>query len=138
MGKLCRTCTGYVRNLRRYNSFEYRRCGLWKRLTKPFDAITGLSGDGFTLEAAYGAQALVLVSERANVLFQPVSGAGSFSFQILTIPGLAYEIQYTDSLSQPDWKSLTQASGDPAPQTVTDASPPPDQRYYRTVVVPSP
>lgn len=104
-------------------------------LSGSFESTIGLVTPGSaTLEAAYGTQAFVLVNNRTHSLFQPAGAVGSFTFQILTIPGFSYEIQYTDSLPATAWSLLTQLSGTGVPQSVSDPPPPSVQRYYRAVI----
>jgi len=108
-------------------------------LSGTFSSVTGAVTPGnLTLDAAYGTQAFVLVNEGAHAFFQPAGTVGTFTFQILTIPGFSYEIQYADSLPAASWNLLTQLSGTGAPQSVSDPSPPNGQRFYRAVITGAP
>ena len=108
-------------------------------LSGTFSSVTGaVTPENITLDAAYGTQAFVLVNEGAHAFFQPAGTVGTFTFQILTIPGFSYEIQYADSLPAASWNLLTQLSGTGAPQSVSDPSPPPTQRFYRAVITGAP
>jgi len=65
------------------------------------------------------------------------SGTGTFTALFQTANGVSYRVEYADSLTEPvTWNLLMTIAGDGTVQTITDAGPLPNQRYYR--IVPQP
>jgi hypothetical protein len=48
-------------------------------------------------------------------------------------PGNTYTVQYTDTLSPPNWQSLPSVAGNGAVESVTNSAPGIIQRYYRLI-----
>jgi autotransporter-associated beta strand protein len=62
-------------------------------------------------------------------------GSGTFSVTFAGIPGYSYTIQYSPNVTGGPWTTLTNltADADGLFQLIDTESPPPPQRYYRTV-----
>ncbi len=71
------------------------------------------------------------VSVPAPVLFNPAAGGGSASFQFNSLKDIVYVAEYKDDLGAPGWVFLRNVRGSGGILTVTDASAPGAQRYYR-------
>ena len=87
---------------------------------------------------------LAVVSEswipQPNILGWNVAPEG-VQLTFLTIPGYTYTMQYNDSWAQPAWNNLStneNTFGSVTTNTVTDATPNPDGRYYRLQRNPAP
>ena len=85
-----------------------------------FDSTGGASTNALSGRAA---------SEPVMVLLA-FDGSG-FAFSFDTIPGVAYEVQYTDSLENPLWQTLQSGMGDGLAQTITNSVSETAQRFYR-------
>ncbi len=70
-------------------------------------------------------------------LLNPAASPGAFSFQMNTVTGLSYAIQYTDSLAPLDWRPLTALTGNNSVQTVMDNGAPQTPRFYRAEITES-
>jgi hypothetical protein len=64
-------------------------------------------------------------------------GAGAAQVSFSAIPGRTYAVQYTDSLTPPDWQELTVETADATGQIQVTDSPPgqPESRHYRLLHV---
>jgi subtilisin family serine protease len=87
---------------------------------------------------------LAVVSEswipQPNILGWSVAPEG-VQLTFLTVPGYTYTMQYSDSSPQPAWSNLTTNAntlGSVTTNTVTDATPNPDGRFYRLQRSPAP
>jgi hypothetical protein len=98
-----------------------------------FTFLTGLHfGNGLVLAPVYAPNGLNLVTaaEPTPTDFSR-SGAGGWSFSFQTTAGLTNIVQYTDSLSPPNWQTLTAIVGDGAVHVVHDAVVGLASRFYR-------
>lgn len=68
----------------------------------------------------------------------PTYSDGKFQFSLATLNGVTYRVEYTDSLTAVDWTTLATIVGDGTVKVITDLTPAPDHRFYRTVIVTSP
>jgi hypothetical protein len=78
-----------------------------------------------------------------NLTFDPVNwqaASGAMpapSFTWLTVPGVSYQVQFTDDLADPVWQNLTNNVSIVGGQgCAMDLAPAADQRFYRVVAVP--
>jgi T5SS/PEP-CTERM-associated repeat protein len=100
-----------------------------------FSTANGLrASNGLLLTAQYNSTNLTLIA--ANVLsLQSVHLTGTnFTFDISTVTGSTYVVEYTDSLSPPAWHTLQTVVGDGTLHTITDAITASTQRFYRVRV----
>jgi hypothetical protein len=65
------------------------------------------------------------------ILFAPRAVNGKFLVSIQTELGGNYTVSYANSLSNPNWQTLTNFTGNGAAMTVTNFSPGVAQRYFR-------
>jgi uncharacterized repeat protein (TIGR01451 family) len=72
------------------------------------------------------------------IITDPVYAGGHFGFSVATSTGVNYRVEYTDSLSDPDWVTLTTFTGDGTVKPVVDPTPNPNQRFYRTLILSTP
>jgi hypothetical protein len=63
--------------------------------------------------------------------FAPTKTGDNFIVSFQTNPGNTYKVQYTDTLSPPNWQSLLTLAGNGAVESVTNSAPGVAQRYYR-------
>ena len=101
------------------------------------------TGGNFTLGSTIGQPtAGLLTGSRYSVqggfwivpsflIFAPVKSGGSFTLSFETTAGKTYIVEYTDSLSAPNWQPLPNVSGDGTVKTVTNPVAGGGQRYYR-------
>ncbi len=101
------------------------------------------TGGNFTLGSTVGqSTAGLLTGTRYSVqggfwitpsflIFAPVKSGGNFTLSFETTAGKTYLVEYTVSLSAPNWQPLPNVSGDGTVKTVTDAVAGGGQRYYR-------
>jgi hypothetical protein len=79
--------------------------------------------------------ALFLLGDGTNptgfALSNPQLSDGVFSVAVQTTPNRPYILQSCDSVHGTNWISVTGVAGDGTTQTLTDASPPAGQRFYR-------
>jgi|GEM_PF-5196446 len=68
-------------------------------------------------------------------ILNPVYAGTSFWADFESVAGLTYEVQYKNSLTDPDWTVLTTIQGDGTLKTFTDLGPLPPTRFYRLRVV---
>jgi subtilisin family serine protease len=87
---------------------------------------------------------LAVVSEswipQPNILGWSAAPEG-VQLTFLTVPGYTYTMQYNDSWAQPAWNNLStneNTLGSVTTNTVTDATPNPDGRFYRLQRNPAP
>jgi PKD repeat protein len=72
-------------------------------------------------------------AETPAIVLLSLSGS-AFAFSFGTTPGLAYVVQYKDSLDDPAWQILQSLPGDGTTKTITNSLSTPSQRFYRLVV----
>ncbi len=65
------------------------------------------------------------------LIFAPVKSGGNFTLSFETTAGKTYLVEYTVSLSTPNWQPLPNVSGDGTVKTLTDPAASSVQRYYR-------
>lgn len=70
----------------------------------------------------------------APPLQNPRLEGGNVKFSLATEPGVTCHVEYTESLSPPDWKVLRTIVGDGSRMTVTDSLTNAPQRFYRVRV----
>lgn len=78
-----------------------------------------------------------LVTTTAPVLTSPTLVTNRFTLSVPTTPGLSYILEYTPTLSPPDWNSLQSQIGNGASLTFTDTSITATTRFYRVRVNPA-
>ena len=92
----------------------------------------GASGTGAVLVAVSAATV-----PSPNIVVPPSydSGSGTFSVTFAGIPGYSYTIQYSPNVTGGPWTTLTNltAGSDGLFQLLDAETPPPPQRFYRTV-----
>lgn len=67
----------------------------------------------------------------APIIFAPAKVGANFLLSFQTEPGKIYTVQYTDTLSLPNWQNLPSVAGNGATQSVTNSAPGIAKRYYR-------
>ena len=65
--------------------------------------------------------------------FAPAKTGDDFIVSFQTNPGNTYTVQYTDTLSPPDWHSLPSVAGNGSVESVTNRAPGIAKRFYRLV-----
>ena len=70
-----------------------------------------------------------------KLVVPPLCGEGDFRFSIITEQGLHYTVEYTPSLTPPNWQTLTTFIGNGGAVTITDPANQ-AQRFYRVIVQP--
>ena len=65
--------------------------------------------------------------------FAPAKTGDNFVVSFQTNPGNTYTVQYTDTLSPPNWQSLPAVPGNGAVETVTNSAPGIAHRFYRLI-----
>jgi len=65
--------------------------------------------------------------------FAPAKNGDNFIVSFQTNPGNTYTVQYTDTLSPPNWQSLPSVAGNGAVEAVTNSAPGIAQRFYRLI-----
>jgi len=65
--------------------------------------------------------------------FAPAKTGDNFIVSFQTNPGNNYTVQYTDTLSPPNWQSLPTVAGNGAVESVTNSAPGVAQRFYRLI-----
>ena len=65
--------------------------------------------------------------------FAPAKTGDNFIVSFQTNPGNTYTVQYTDTLTPPNWQSLPGVAGNGAVETVTNSAPGIAQRFYRLI-----
>jgi hypothetical protein len=65
--------------------------------------------------------------------FAPAKTGDNFIVSFQTNPGNTYTVQYTDTLSPPNWQSLPTVAGNGAVESVTNSAPGIAQRFYRLI-----
>ena len=81
----------------------------------------------------YNGTNVLLVLTPKLVLSTPILSGNSMSLSFATAAGLSYLVQFSDTLSPPNWQPLKSVTGDGTVQTVTDSTTAP-QRFYRLTV----
>ena len=66
-------------------------------------------------------------------IFAPARTGNTFVFSFQSEPGKTYVVQYTDSITTPNWQALPVIAGDGSVKTVTHSAPGVTQRYYRLI-----
>lgn len=85
----------------------------------------------FNLASFTGKDGQVSVGEAAiGVIYQAEAGQGLVTLSIPATAEVSYVLEFTDSLTDPSWKTLTSFTGDGTVQHFTDAATS-VQRYYR-------
>ena len=69
----------------------------------------------------------------APIFFAPTAVNGNFVVSIQSELGGSYTVSYADLLSNPNWQTLTNITGNGGIMTVTNFAPGVAQRYYRLV-----
>lgn len=64
-------------------------------------------------------------------IFAPAKTGDHFIISFPTDPDKTYTVQYTDTLTPPNWHSLPSLAGHGAVESVTNSAPDVAQRYYR-------
>jgi len=75
-----------------------------------------------------GAQFKVLAATRLSII--PAAGGG-FTLSFPSATGFTYHVEYKTALNAPTWTPLTTRAGNSVVQTVNDANPDGQTRYYR-------
>jgi len=65
--------------------------------------------------------------------FAPAKTGDNFVVSFQTNPGNNYTVQYTDTLSPPNWQSLPTVAGNGAVESVTNSAPGVAHRFYRLI-----
>src|ERR1035438_10380806 len=65
--------------------------------------------------------------------FAPTKVGNNFIVSFQTNPGNTYTVQYTDTLTPPNWQNLPSIAGNGAVESVTNSAPGIAQRYYRLI-----
>jgi hypothetical protein len=65
--------------------------------------------------------------------FAPAKAGDNFIVSFQTNPGNNYTVQYTDTLSPPNWQSLPTVAGNGAVEWVTNSAPGVARRFYRLI-----
>ena len=65
--------------------------------------------------------------------FAPAKTGDDFIVSFQTNPGNIYTVQYTDTLSPPDWHGLPSVAGTGAVESLTNSAPGIAQRFYRLI-----
>jgi hypothetical protein len=65
--------------------------------------------------------------------FAPAKTGDNFIVSFQTNPGNNYTVQYTDTLSPPNWQSLPTVAGSGAVESVTNSAPGVAHRFYRLI-----
>jgi hypothetical protein len=65
--------------------------------------------------------------------FAPAKTGDNFVVSFQTNPGNTYTVQYTDTLTPPNWQSLPGVAGNGAVETVTNSAPGIAHRFYRLI-----
>ena len=65
--------------------------------------------------------------------FAPTKTGDNFIVSFQTNPGNTYTVQYTDTLTPPNWQSLPGVPGNGAVETVTNSAPGIAHRFYRLI-----
>ncbi len=65
--------------------------------------------------------------------FAPAKTGDNFIVSFQTNPGNTYTVQYTDTLSPPNWQNLPAIAGNGAVESVTNSAPGVAQRFYRLI-----
>ena len=65
--------------------------------------------------------------------FAPTKTGDNFVVSFQTNPGNTYTVQYTDTLTPPNWQSLPGIAGNGAVETVTNSAPGVAHRFYRLI-----
>ena len=65
--------------------------------------------------------------------FGPTEVGTNFIVSFQTTPGNTYTVQYTDTLSPPNWQNLPAIAGNGAVESVTNSAPGVAQRFYRLI-----
>jgi len=100
-----------------------------------FTTLNGLHAtNGLLLTAQYNSTNLTLIATNALSLQSVRLAGANVSFDISTVVGSTYVVEWTDSLSPPDWRTLQTVVGDGALHTITDAIAASTQRFYRVRV----
>jgi uncharacterized repeat protein (TIGR01451 family) len=76
----------------------------------------------------------VNASGSSPVLVGSSYSGGAFSGGFVSEAGVTYEVQYSHSVVQEPWITLTNIVGDGVLKTFTDPTPAPDRRFYRILV----
>jgi fibronectin-binding autotransporter adhesin len=88
---------------------------------------------GLVWVARYNATNVTLIlAGNANVSRPSISG-GLLTLPVNTTSGVVYVVQATDSLSTPDWQTISTLTGDGTVKTASDPTSKP-QRFYRVVL----
>ncbi len=74
---------------------------------------------------------LLLGAEVQPKILRPVLSGNQFSILVQTYPGKHYTLEYTASLSTPNWQMVSTTSGTGLLQSLTDPSATGPQRFYR-------
>ena len=75
--------------------------------------------------------ALRVVQVQGYTLVTPVHTNDTFSFGLQALSGVTYVIQFSDSLTTPNWRALTNIVGDATLRTIRDTVPGITNRFYR-------
>ncbi len=106
-------------------------------------AITGSTGGTYSLNGTVGQPGAAVLTETRFVVsvgywitppllvFAPKKVGNDFSISFETEPGQSYIVEYTDSLTEPNWQVLPTQTGDGTVKSVTDSAPGVPNRYYR-------
>jgi uncharacterized repeat protein (TIGR01451 family) len=103
-----------------FTSFECNTGGLSQGLQLTFQPATCPDGGG--------------ICQTAPVILGPSRSGSNFTFSFATVSGFNYTVQYTDSLSSPNWQTLQTILGDGSVQTITVPLTTPAQRFFRLLV----
>ncbi|HET7626446.1 MAG TPA: hypothetical protein VFM25_14400, partial [Verrucomicrobiae bacterium] len=101
-----------------------------------FSGVHETRTSGIVLVPAYRASSVVLVAANEPTLISPTRTGNVATFQFQSTTGITNLIQFTDSLSPPNWQPLTNFIGDGSILTVTDSSADSSQRFYRIELKP--
>ncbi len=69
----------------------------------------------------------------APVFFAPAAVNGTFMISIQSELGESYTVSYANSLTSPNWQTLTNITGNGSVITVTNSAPGVAQRFYRLI-----
>lgn len=106
-------------------------------------AVTGSTGGTYSLNGTAGQPSAALLTETRFavsvgywitpplLVFAPKKVGNDFSISFETEPGESYIVEYTDSLTNPNWQALPTQNGDGTVKTVTNSAPGVPNRYYR-------
>jgi len=104
--------------------------------TGAFATIQGADlGPDIILFPSYQNDGLTLVAMPPQITFTaPVRTPDDFSFAFQTYAGLTYTVEYTDTLTPPDWQWLDQFVGDGSMVVIIDGFLYEPQRFYHVLV----